>query len=223
MTEQIFKLAEAMDTMHPTQVEELTKQLEAAVQENPNDIRSLLMLGNGYYMRGNISRAIETFRKAIAINPNIPYAYYYLGICLYRSAHIDEAIDTLKKVNELTPDLVMTQYWLGIAYYHRGAYKKARRCFELLLESNAESIIAHYHAALACMADQALECAEHHLASLLRLGNEDPQVYLYLGNVYFRTNRVTDAIQTYRKGLQKNTDNLPLQKALAYLTEVQEP
>jgi cytochrome c-type biogenesis protein CcmH/NrfG len=223
MTESNFDLADAMETMNTSQVEELTRQLEEATTKAPNDVRSLLMLGNGYYLRGKIAQAVETFKIAVKINPNIPYAYYYLGVCLYRSARIDEAIAVLKKVTELSPGMVMANYWLGIAYYHKGAYKESRNAFELLLENNAESIIAHYHAALACMADQALPCACHHLESLLRLGNQDPQVYLYLGNIYFRTNRVPDAITTYRKGLENNAGNIPLQRALSYLTEVQEP
>jgi len=223
MTEQRFNLADAMDTMDPTQIEELTQQLEMATQQNPADIRSLLMLGNGYYLRGQVSQAIETFQQAITINPHLPYAYYYLGICLYRGARIDEAIAALQKVVDLTPSLVMANYWLGIALYHKGYYKESRRAFEVLLEKNAESTIAHYHAALACMADQAQECAITHLESLLRLGNQDPQVFLYLGNLYFRMNRVHDAIATYRKGLEINSSNRPLQKALSYLTEVQEP
>jgi tetratricopeptide (TPR) repeat protein len=223
MTESSFDLADAMSSMDTSQIEELTRQLEEATAKAPNDVRSLLMLGNGYYLRGKIAQAVDTFRIAVKINPNIPYAYYYLGICLYRNARIDEAIAELKKVTELSPGMVMANYWLGIAYYHKGAYKESRNAFELVLENNAETIIAHYHAALACMADQAQECARHHLESLLRLGNHDPQVYLYLGNVYFRMNRVPDAISTYQKGLENNIGNIPLQKALSYLTEVQEP
>jgi cytochrome c-type biogenesis protein CcmH/NrfG len=223
MKNSTLNLVEAMDIMDPSQIEELTRQLEAQAKQEPNDVRSLLMLGNGYYLRGKLTLAIETFNSVIAINPKLPYAYYYLGICLYRSAHIEEAISALRKVTELSPAMVMAQYWLGIAYYHIGAYKDSRQAFELLLEQNAESIIAHYHAALACMADQALECARHHLEALLRLGNQDPQVFLYLGNMYYRLNRVAEAITTYRQGLELSPGNAPLQKALAYLTEVQEP
>ncbi len=223
MKQSELNLVEAMDIMDPSQVEELTKQLEKNISKNPNDVRSLLMLGNGYYLRGKLAAAIDTFNSVIKVNPKLPYAYYYLGICLYRSARIEEAITALRKVTELSPTMVMAEYWLGIAYYHNGAYRESRQAFEVLLEQNAESIIAHYHAALACMADQALECARHHLEALLRLGNQDPQVFLYLGNMYYRLNRVADAIATYRKGLEQSPNNVPLQKALAYLTEVQEP
>jgi protein O-mannosyl-transferase len=223
MIDSTLGLLGTADSMDPAQIDELTRQLEKNLKANPNDMQSWLMLGNGYYLRGKIKMAIATFEKAIGINPQYPYFHYYLGICFYRSARIDEAIQSLKKVVELTPTMVMANYWLGIAYFHKGAYKESRRSFESLLQGNSESFIAHYHAALACIASQDFDCAQSHLETLVKLGNSDPQVYIYLGNVYFRLNRIDDAIAVYRKGLTQNPGNLSLQKELSYLTEVPSP
>jgi tetratricopeptide (TPR) repeat protein len=220
MIDSTLGLLGAAEHMDPTRIDKLARQLEKNLKENPNDLQSWLMLGNGYYLQGKIKMAIATFEKAINVSPHYPYFHYYLGICFYRSARIDEAIVSLKKVVDLSPTLIMVNYWLGIAYFHKGAYIESRGSFESLLRDNSESFIAHYHAALACIAGQDLDGARTHLESLVKLGNSDPQVYLNLGSVYFRLNKLDDAIASYRTGLEKNPGNIALQKELSYLTEV---
>ncbi|HNW61002.1 MAG TPA: tetratricopeptide repeat protein [bacterium] len=216
-------LMDDMELLESDQLDDLLRDLEKQAAADPTDLRSLLMLGNGYYLRGRIDAAAATFKKAVAVNPRLPYAYYYLGICHYRAMRLEEAIEALEQSLASSPTMIMADYWLGMAYYHRGHYYKARLAFEKLLENNQESVIAHYHAALACMADQAYDCALHHLEQLQKQGHADPHVMLYLGNVYFRLNRTREAIAAYKAGLEKHPGNRLLRDALEHLTEVQEP
>ncbi len=218
-----INLPESMDLMDASQLDELMNQLEENVTKNSKDLRSLLMLGNGYFMRGKISTAIKIFEKAISVNPNLPYAYYYLGVSHYRRMHLDEAKKTLKKVIELSPNMLMAYYWLGITYWHLGKYNKSRQAFETLLERNSDSPMAHYHAALACIEEQCYHCALNHLEALLKIGQNDSRVYHHLGNVYLRLNRIPEAIKAYKKGLELSPNNNKILEALSYLTDVQEP
>ena len=193
-------LIDSMQFMDITQIDELTIELEERLKENPNDLKALLMLGNGYYIRGKITCAIEIFETAIKVNPKLPYAFYYLGISLYRNAQLDNAIDNLNKVVELSPQFLMAHYWLGIAYWHKGLFKKAREEFESLLQENSESHIAHYHAALACMEDQAYSCALTHLDKLASLMQNDSRVFYYMGNCHFRLKQHTQGNRSIQKG-----------------------
>jgi tetratricopeptide (TPR) repeat protein len=204
-------------------VDMLTCKLEERVAQNPGDLRSLLLLGNGYYLQGKIVKSIEMFNRAITLNPEYPYAYYYIGIAEYRSAHIKEAIKALTKVTTLAPSMVMAYYWLGIAYFHCGQYAEARKAFETLLEKNHESHIAHYHTAVICMSQRDYEAGCTHLEMLVKLGSEDPQVYLRLGTCYFQRHKTSEVINIYRAGLKVNPDNALLKEALAELVDVQAP
>ena len=223
MNKPIIDLFGGVEEIDNPRVDELTARLEERVAQNPADLRSLLLLGNGYYLQGKIARSIEIFNRAIALNPDYPYAHYYIGIAQYRSGHIAEAIASLSRVTALAPSLVMAYYWLGITYFHCGNYAEARKAFETLLEKNNESHIAHYHAAVICMFQREYEAARAHLAKLVDLGSRDPQVYLRLGNCHFRLHQLTEAMAAYRKGLKLNPDNVPLQEALAELVDVQAP
>jgi len=212
-----------MELLDISQLDELTKQLEEKIKSDPKDLRSLLMLGNGYYLRGKINAAIETFKLATQVNPRLPYAFYYLGVSYYRQAHLNNAEAMLKRVIELAPNFLMAHYWLGITYWHKGSYRQAREAFETMLSENAESLIAHYHAALSCIEEQAFDCALTHLQALAAVVQDDSRVQLYLGKVLQRLNRIDEAIKAYKRGLELNPNDFQIKEALKYLTEVEEP
>ena len=223
MNKPVIDLFGGVEEIDNPRVDELTTKLEERVAQNPADLRSLLLLGNGYYLQGKIAKSLEMFNRAVALNPDYPYAYYYIGIAQYRSAHIQEAIAALSKVTTMAPSMVMAFYWLGIAYIHCGRYAEARQAFETLLEKNHESHIAHYHAAVICMFEQNYEAALAHLGALVKLGSQDPQVYLRLGHSYFHLHKNSEAMAAYRTGLKLNPDNAPLKEALAEIAEAQMP
>ena len=83
--------------------------------------------------------------------------------------------------------------------------------------------MAHYHAALACIEEQCYHCALNHLEALLKIGQNDSRVYYYLGNVNLRLQRIPEAIDAYKKGLELSPNNNQILEALRYLTDVQEP
>jgi cytochrome c-type biogenesis protein CcmH/NrfG len=216
-------LAEAAEPLNLARTDRLVRRLETRRQKQPADVETLLLLGNSYYLLGRISEAIQVLKEAIALDSHVPETYYHLGVALYRSARIGDAIQAFTQAVTLAPALVMTNYWLGIAYYHQGEYAKSQKAFETLLKHNAESAIAHYHAALACMASNSHDSARQHLEALIDKGQADPQVYLLLGNVYYRLNQITKSLTIYKRGLELNPGNVPLKEALDYLLDVQEP
>jgi cytochrome c-type biogenesis protein CcmH/NrfG len=216
-------LLDGVEPKDKARATEITGRLEERVAKNPTDVRSLILLGNNYYLQGQIARSIEVFNRAVAVDPNQPDSYYYLGVAQYRRAHINEAIAALTKVTALAPSMVMAHYWLGITLFHCGRYDEARQAFETLLKKNHESHIARYHAAVICMTQRDYKAALAHLEALVKLGSQDPQVFLRLGACHFQLHQHSEAMTAYRAGLKLNPDNAPLKSALAELVEVQEP
>ena len=223
MNKSVIDIFGGVEDVSNPRVDMMASKLEERVVQNPNDLRSVLLLGNGYYLQGKIAKSIEMFERAIALNPDYPYAYYYIGIAHYRSAHINRAIEALTKAASLAPSLVMAHYWLGIAYFHSGKYAEAREAFETLIEKNHESHIAHYHAAVICMFQRDFEAAREHLEALVALESRDPQVYLRLGNCYVHLHKLMEAMKAYRAGLELHPDNKPLKEALAEVADVRAP
>ncbi len=223
MIEPVTGLSDSTELLDSSQLDDLIRQLEEKIKNDPKELRSLLMLGNGYYLRGKINAAIQTFQQAIQVNPRSPYAFYYLGVSYYRQAQLNNAEAALEKVIEFAPNFLMAYYWLGITYWHKGSFRQAREAFEKLLSENAESPIAHYHAALVCIEEQAFECALTHLQALAAIVKDDSRVQLHLGNVLQRLHRIEEAIKAYKRGLELNPNDFQIKEALNYLTEVEEP
>lgn len=219
----VIDLLGSIEGMEDPHVDSLTQRLEQKVAQNPADERSLLLLGNAYYLQGRIAQGIETFQKAVALRPDNAYAHYYIGISHYRRAEIEEAIAALTKVVSLAPGMVMAYYWLGITCFHAGRYEEARAAYESLLQKNTESHVAHYHAAVICLTMRDHDGARKHLEALVNIGSRDPQVYHKLGRAYWMLNKPNEAAAAYRQGLALNPDNAPLKEALAELVDVQEP
>ncbi|MBN2409421.1 MAG: sulfatase-like hydrolase/transferase, partial [Candidatus Aminicenantes bacterium] len=68
---------------------------EILKQENPADHEVLQDLGIAYGYAGDINRAIENLKAAVALRPN-PTAYYNLTVALKKVGHIDDAVKFLK-------------------------------------------------------------------------------------------------------------------------------
>ncbi len=92
MSETSSGLMDDMELLEAEQLDDLTSDLEKHIIEDPTDLHSLLMLGNGCYLCGKISTAIRTFQKAVSVNPRLPSAYYYPGVSCCRAMRLDEAI-----------------------------------------------------------------------------------------------------------------------------------
>src|SRR5205823_12541333 len=50
-------------------------------------------LGDVYFARGELDKAIAEFRLALALRPNSPYAHNAIGFVLAKMGRLDEAVD----------------------------------------------------------------------------------------------------------------------------------
>jgi Flp pilus assembly protein TadD len=71
------------------------------LQQRSQKANELLLQGNALTEEGNFSRAIESFKHAIALNPELSDAYRHLGSLLAETGRIAEGFDYLMKRVEL--------------------------------------------------------------------------------------------------------------------------
>ncbi len=106
------------------------------LRENPNDLQTLIALGNFYFDSHKYQNAIEIYRKAIKLDPantdvrtDLAIAYFNLGI-------IDLALAELNKVIKIDPKHAYAHYNLGVVLWRgrndlKGAEKEFRKYLEL--------------------------------------------------------------------------------------------
>jgi len=196
-----LSVLETVEHLDLSRADALIQTLEAKIKSKPDDLRSLLLLGNTYYLLGQIGQSISHFEKVLAVNPQSAQAYYYLGVALYRSGRVDEAVQALSKVTQLSPSLVMAYYWLASPITTRGSMRSRgrllKRCCSGTRSPSSRTTTRRWPA----MADQAYEHARTHLEALISRGHRIRRSMCCSGMSYYRLNKINQAVDTYKTRL----------------------
>jgi tetratricopeptide (TPR) repeat protein len=121
----------------------LMEQLKA-VEANPNDDDSLMLLGGIYIELKQYDKAVEVLQKSVKINPNNTLAHHSLSIALGELNRDKEALDSIKKAVELDANNYEFLSFLGANYEEVGDRKAAKESFEKALKLNSDYIPAMY-------------------------------------------------------------------------------
>jgi tetratricopeptide (TPR) repeat protein len=121
----------------------LKEQLKA-VEANPNDDDSLMLLGGIYIELKQYDKAVEVLQKSTAINSNNGSAYYLLSWALGELNKDKEALEAIKKAVEIRPNEANYVLSLGGNYEETGDRKAAKESFEKALKLNPDYIPAMY-------------------------------------------------------------------------------
>jgi len=114
--------------------EEGEKELEALLEENPDDPWINNDLGYMWADRGmNLQRAEAMIRKAVEADPENSAYLDSLGWVLYKQDQLEEAVPYLEQAVEIRPSATNLDH-LGDVYYRLGQADKARRAWERALE-----------------------------------------------------------------------------------------
>lgn len=110
--------------------------LNDLLSKSPNSSLLLNALGTVYAAKGDLARAVEAFKKAIAIKPDFCDAYYNLGLANNRQSRQSEAIENFLQVVRLNPHDSVAQNDLGALYYAQGKSLLAKGHFIRALEAS---------------------------------------------------------------------------------------
>lgn len=83
--------------------------------------------GDNQYAKGNFSKAIELYTKAISANPNDCKAYNSRGLAYYELKDYKSAISDYSKAISAKPDCLGTIINRGVSYSRSGDYKNATK------------------------------------------------------------------------------------------------
>lgn len=107
------------------QAEHLLRQI---LQQQPQHVFALHLLGVIAYQVGKLPQAAELVQRAIALNGQV--ALFHANLCeiLRQLKQLDQAITHGERATALDPNMAMAHSNLGIAYFDRKDYDKAEAC-----------------------------------------------------------------------------------------------
>jgi len=105
-----------------------------------NDIPEIyLALGEAYFNRGEIEKALSSIRRAQELQPDNYRIYYNLGLIYYKSDQLEAAVTSLEKAIEINPKFASAYYQLGLVFIKKGDFAKAIENLEKFLELEPEA------------------------------------------------------------------------------------
>ena len=116
------RAAQADDHDHEQQGDEAGMKMIATLmqrlQENPNDVDTLAILGEQFMRMQQWERATQLLERALAAAPGNVEVLSMLGICDFNREKYRESADKFEIILDLAPQNMMARYNLGILYGH---------------------------------------------------------------------------------------------------------
>jgi len=128
-----------MDSSNPVQQIQFLRTL---LNENPDDERALMGLGNASLMIRRFDDAAPLYERLLELNPQHLDARANLASIKLEQGDVDEARNLLEENLKLSPDDGATLFNLGVVYIELKDHLQAVKTWEQWLATNPDSALA---------------------------------------------------------------------------------
>ena len=199
--------------------DEAIAALGQALAIQPQDLPSLVFLGDVQRAMGRVGPAREAYERAIAVSPSCAPALYGLGEIAAVEGNLRRAVEMFEAALRVQPEASRVHYPLSLAYGRLGNTAQAQRHLGLRGDVDAAMADPLYDAVLrlnpvtyARRGQDALQAGNAALAvELLRPAAEalpeDPEVRMHLGAALARSGDFEGALEQYRNAVRLQPTN----------------
>ncbi len=180
-----------------SEAESLCRQI---LQQQPNCVEALRLLGTIAHQVGNLQAATVYYRQTIVLK-QAPEVHYSLGAALHALGQLDEAIASYQQAIALKPDYTDAYYDLGNALKEQGDLSAAISYYRQVIALNPDDAEAHGNLANALLEQGQAEAATVHYQQVINLKPHVPGVYYNLGNALRQQDQLETAVSYYKWAL----------------------
>ena len=185
---------------------------DALVKVNPTNATALTIAAQTYQATGDMARAEDLLRQAIASAPNSLSAYAMLGRLYMAEGKLEPARTEYQQIIARQPKSTAAHTMLGMLYEMENKPADAEKAY-------VEALAIDEHAAVAANnlawiyaesnrnLDQALQLAQTAMAAL----PDEPNVNDTLGWIYFKKDMYPEALAALRHSVEKDPTNASAQ------------
>jgi tetratricopeptide (TPR) repeat protein len=159
-------------------------------------------LGYAQHMKGDIEKAIESYKRAIEIDPNDTITWFNYGKALIAQRSYVAARKALETAVEIDPEDDQAWVALGEVYEDLDELDLALQAYERALDLELSSPEARCLAAHVCLMLGRLEEAEWEYTHVVGAHPDDGDAWAGLGEVLIAQERYHEALSACRKALE---------------------
>jgi len=178
-----------------------------ALAKNPNCWVGHGNLGEAFFQKGQVDKAVAQFKTALEINSNYADAYNNLGAALAQKGQVDEAIAQFQKALRINPNYVNAHSNLGVAFIQKGRVDEAMAQFRRALEINPNDAEAHSNLGAAFFQKGWVDEAMTQYQKALGINPNDGKAHYNLGFALVQRGQVDEAIVHFQKALELNPND----------------
>lgn len=124
-------------------VEQQIQQYRAALESNPQDVNTLIALGDLYLNTNNFTEAWKIFTMAQKIAPDNAHVLVDLAGIYYQIGKIDKALESYERAYTLSPSHLDPLMNMALIYSReKKDYSKSLELYRKVLDSNPEPQMA---------------------------------------------------------------------------------
>jgi tetratricopeptide (TPR) repeat protein len=167
----LYKFELGLAYYYLTRFQEALQEFETVAQEQPKSSQVQYLLGGTDQALGELDKAEDCYRKAIALKPDDASYYLTLAALLKKinPADLTEPVRLSEKALALSPENQDVKLLLAACYAAQGKLAEAQALLEAVVTSNPDSRAAHVALAKVYFREKRTEDAEHQEAVAAQL------------------------------------------------------
>jgi serine/threonine protein kinase/tetratricopeptide (TPR) repeat protein len=198
---------------------EALKAYDQIAARAPGEAHVHFDLGRALERNRQVNEAIEQHLKAIGINAGFAASHLRLGMLYGRSGDLERSEDHFRKAESIYETSANGEgkteviFQRGLVFLNEKRFASAREHFQLALDRSQGAVPNIYQAIRARLQLSSVAGSEYYLLTAERLANEafstaqsegieylTMRSRISLGDVYFRQNKLTEAIKSTEEG-----------------------
>lgn len=133
---------DAEEIAHKEAIEEVLKNYEEELRDQPENTSLLYALGKAYYNQGNYNRAIGLFKRVLVLEPDNQEAELFLGLAYLFTDRIETSRKFLEKIAPNFPENPDVLAAMGRIRQFHYQFKEAENCYRKALEIDPGNTMA---------------------------------------------------------------------------------
>ena len=154
-----------------------------------------------HHQAGDLDRAIELYRQAVAIKPDFAEVHNNLGNALRLAGRLEEALESLRRTAKLKPDVATLYTNLGLVLADLNRFEEAATNHRRALKLQPDLALAHNNLGIALVGLSRLDEAVASYRRALTLKPDFAEAQGNLGNALRKLGRLDEAVECYRRAI----------------------